>query len=218
VVAAYNEGPRIGRVLDELLSVAENIVVVDDGSRDNTREVVRLRPVWLVEHGINLGQGAAVQTGITFALSQGAGYVATFDADGQHQADDLRVMYQGLAARGADFALGSRFLGSAEGIPPLRRMVLRVAVWLTRLTLRVDISDVHNGIRVMTRKGGHCLRITSNRMEHASEILDQIVASGLPMTEVPVTIRYTAESLAKGQRTRSAVALGLKLLLDKVCR
>lgn len=218
VVPAYNEASRIGQVLDALVRLVPNVVVVDDGSSDSTREVALARPVWLLEHGLNLGQGAALQTGISFAIARGAQFIATFDADGQHQAEDLAVMYRTLASSGADYALGSRFLGSAEGIPRLRRWVLRLAVIFTRLLSRVAVSDVHNGIRLMTRRGAEHLRITLNRMEHASQILDQIHASGLRYVEVPVTVRYTAESLAKGQRSGAAVRLGLKLVLERLFR
>ena len=110
VVTAYNEQRRIGAVLDELLAVGENIVVVDDGSRDGTADEVLNRPVWLVCHGANLGQGAALQTGIEFALERQAEYIITFDADGQHCTSDIPALIEPLTAAGADFALGSRFL------------------------------------------------------------------------------------------------------------
>ena len=200
----------------ELLKYADNVVVVDDGSHDETFAAVSRYPVWLLQHACNLGQGAALQTGIRFALDRGAEYVATFDADGQHQAADLPRMLRVLLDSGADFALGSRFLGRAEGIPLSRRIILKLATVFTRLVSGVSLSDAHNGIRVMTRRGAEALRITMNRMEHASQIIEQIAASGLPYREVPVTIRYTQASLRKGQRTSAALKLGLKFLLEKV--
>lgn len=215
VVAAYNEAGRIGGVLEELLEEVHNVVVVDDGSRDATADQVLRYPVWFLQHACNLGQGAALQTGIRFALQQGAPYVATFDADGQHTADDLREMLAALTRSTADFALGSRFLGQAEGIPLSRRIVLKLAILFTRLFSGVSLSDVHNGIRVMTRHGAQQLRITMNRMEHASQFVEQILASGLRYVEVPVTVRYTADSLRKGQKTSDAVKLAAKLLLEK---
>ena len=215
VIAAYNEEQRIGRVLKDLIPVAENVVVVDDASRDETCGVVSRYPVWLLQHACNLGQGAALQTGIRFALDQGAQYVATFDADGQHAVMDLEKMLAALIGSAADFALGSRFLGRADGIPFSRKILLKLAVLFTKLISGVSLSDVHNGIRVMTRRGAEQLRITLNRMEHASQVIEQISASGLRYVEVPVTVRYTAETLRKGQRTTAAVKLGLKLLLEK---
>ncbi|MCR4411021.1 MAG: glycosyltransferase family 2 protein [Thermoguttaceae bacterium] len=218
VVPAYNEGSRLGSVLQGLLQVAKNVVVVDDGSADDTAEAALRYPVWVLRHVVNLGQGAALQTGITFALRQGAEYVATFDADGQHEPADLPAMLAALRESGADYALGSRFLGRADGIPLGRKLMLKAAVWFTRLMSRISISDTHNGIRMMTRRGAERIRITMNRMEHASEILDQIARSGLKYVELPVTIRYTETSLAKGQRTSAAVRLGLKILAEKVLR
>ena len=76
----------------------------------------------------------------------------------------------------------------------------------------------HNGIRLMTRKGAERIRITLNRMEHASEIVEQIAASGLKYVEVPVHIKYTADSLAKGQKSSAAIVLAIKLLIEKVVR
>jgi glycosyltransferase involved in cell wall biosynthesis len=217
VTAAYNEQRRIGAVLDDLLAALGNIVVVDDGSRDDTAAEVAKRPVWLVRHCVNLGQGAALQTGIAFALRQNAEYIVTFDADGQHSVADLPALLAALDA-GADFALGSRFLGHATGIPWRRKLLLRLAVLFTRVVSGVSLTDAHNGLRAMTRRGAERVHITMNRMEHASQIIDQIAKSELKYVEVPVTIRYTAETLAKGQQSSDAVRLGIKLLLDKVIR
>jgi polyprenyl-phospho-N-acetylgalactosaminyl synthase len=218
VVTAYNEQKRIGAVLDDLLKTAKNIVVVDDGSSDGTASEVLKRPVWLVRHGVNLGQGAALQTGIAFVLERQAETIITFDADGQHCTSDIPVLIEHLTGSQADFALGSRFLGKAQGIPWSRKQMLRAAVLFTRVFSGVALTDAHNGLRAMTRRGAQCLHITMNRMEHASEIVDQIARSGLKYIEVPVTIRYTADSLAKGQKSMEALRLGLKLLLEKVVR
>jgi glycosyltransferase involved in cell wall biosynthesis len=171
--------------------------------------------VWLVRHADNLGQGAALQTGIRFALDRGAEYLATFDADGQHDPADLQRVLSRLVEEQADYALGSRFLGEAHGLPASRRMVLGLGIAFTRVVSGVQLSDVHNGLRVMTRRGAERLRITMNRMEHASEMIDQISKSGLKFIEVPVTVRYTPDSLGKGQKSTAAVKLGLKVLLEK---
>lgn len=218
VVPAFNEGRRLADTLANLLTVAQTVVVVDDGSADDTYQVALEHPVWALRHVVNLGQGAALQTGITFALRKGAEYVATFDADGQHDPRDLLRMLCELEQSGAHYALGSRFQGRAEGIPPARRAMLKAAVWFTRAMSGIAISDTHNGIRLMTRRGAEQIHITMNRMEHASELLDQVARSGLRFVEVPVTIRYTDASLAKGQKTSAAVRLGMKILAERVLR
>ncbi|MCL4201542.1 MAG: glycosyltransferase family 2 protein [Pirellulaceae bacterium] len=218
VIAAYHEAERIGAVVDGVRGCGAEVVVVDDGSTDDTADSVLARAVWLLRHSVNLGQGAALQTGIDFALSQGAHYIVTFDADGQHDPADIPRLIEALQINKADYALGSRFLGTADGIPAMRRFVLSLAVWYTRWLSGARLTDAHNGLRAMTRRGASDLRITLNRMEHASEIIDQIVASGLKYVEVPVRIRYTPDTLAKGQRSSAAIKMGLKLVLEKVFR
>ena len=218
IVPAFNEGTRILRVLDELISVEANVVVVDDGSEDDTGLNALARPVWLVTHAANLGQGAAIQTGIDFALARGAAYIVTFDADGQHRPQDIPVLLSSLQRNEAEFALGSRFLGSTKGMPVSRRILLKLAVLFTWVLSGVKLTDTHNGLRAMTRRAAACLQIRHNRMEHASEIIDQIKQCGLKCTEVPVQIRYTADTLAKGQRMSDAIGLGLRILLKRVIR
>jgi glycosyltransferase involved in cell wall biosynthesis len=218
VIVAYNEQLRIGAVLDDLLEVVKNVVAVDDGSCDDTAGEVLKRPVWLVRHAVNLGQGASLQTGISFALERHAEYIVTFDADGQHCTADIPMLLERLVAAGADFALGSRFLGKAQNIPWGRKLMLRMAVVFTRIFSGVALTDAHNGLRAMTRRGALHVHLTMNRMEHASQIIDQIARCGLKYVEAPVTIRYTADSLAKGQRTSAALRLGVKILLEKMIR
>jgi polyprenyl-phospho-N-acetylgalactosaminyl synthase len=213
VVPAYNEERVIVRVLRGLQSMNWRIVVVDDGSTDSTAAAVAEAGdlATLVEHPINLGQGAALQTGIDFALAMGAEFIVTFDADGQHRATDIEHLLQALLVREADYALGSRFLGQAPNMPRHRRLLLIAAAWFTRITTGLRVTDAHNGLRAMTRRGAMRIKLRQNRMAHASEILDQIAESGLPFVEVPVTIDYDAYSLGKGQRSSEAIDILLDL-------
>ncbi len=216
VVAAYNEAARIKTTLGGLKSLGYNIVVVDDGSSDATAEVARTLPVWVLRHPINCGQGAALQTGIDFALSRGAEAIVTFDGDGQHDPADLPQMLKPVWDNEVDIALGSRFLGRVENIPLVRRALLRAAILFTRLTSGLKLTDTHNGFRVFSRKAAQTIRIRQPRMAHASEILDQIAARGLSYVEVPVTIRYTKETLEKGQSTWDAVRISGQLLAGRL--
>lgn len=216
VVPAYNEEPAIAGVLADLQSLTHHVVVVDDGSGDATADVAVAAGdrVVVLKHPINLGQGAALQTGVTFALSRGAEIVVTFDADGQHCACDVELLLDAIAVHKADFALGSRFLGQTVEMPASRRYLLAAATWFTRVTTGLTLSDAHNGLRAMTRRGAMQINLRQNRMAHASEILDQIAQSGLKYVEVPVTVRYSLYSRAKGQRTSEA----LDILLDLYSR
>lgn len=212
VVPAYNEAETIGGLVGHVQRHGYRVICVDDCSSDRTASIARSQGCHVVNHPINLGQGAAIQTGIDHALTQGADIVCTLDADGQHDPDDLPRLIEALARQGADFALGSRFLGSAVDIPAERRALLLLAVAFTRLMTRLPVTDTHNGIRAMTRKGAMSIQLRQDRMAHASEILAQIRRSGLPMVEVPVTVTYSPYSLGKGQRSISA----LRVLADLV--
>lgn len=210
VVAAYNEAPVIGRVVADLIRHRYPVVVVDDGSGDGTGPKARAAGAKVITHSVNLGQGAALQTGIQFAVSRGADYIVTFDADGQHRASDIATLIESLRTRAADFALGSRFLGHAPAMPLARRALLKAATWFTRLATGLRLTDTHNGLRAMTRRGASHIALRQNRMAHASELLHQIARSALPYVEVPVTIEYSAYSLGKGQRLSDS----LRILVD----
>lgn len=205
VLPAYNEAQALDPLICRLRDEGYRIVCVDDGSTDGTADVARRHQCDLVVHPFNLGQGAAIQTGIDYALGRGAEIVCTFDADGQHDADELPRLIEALAEHRADFALGSRFLGTVVDIPPARRAVLRAATLFTRLTTGLAVTDTHNGFRAMTRRGAAHIQLRQERMAHASEILTQIRKSRLRVIEVPVTVRYSSYSLNKGQRSSSAV-------------
>lgn len=207
VVPAYNEADMLPFVIGRARSNGHRIVCVDDGSSDATADVARANGCDVVVHPFNLGQGAAIQTGIDHALDRGADYVCTLDADGQHDPADLPRLIRALDEQGADFALGSRFLGKAVDMPPARRALLSAATMFTRLTTGLAVTDTHNGIRAMTRRGAARIALRQDRMAHASEMLTQIRRSGLAMIEVPVTVTYTAYSLNKGQTSSSALRI-----------
>jgi polyprenyl-phospho-N-acetylgalactosaminyl synthase len=218
VVPAYNEDSTIDEVVSTLRRLCHNVAVVDDGSADLTAQRATAAGAYVLKHPINLGQGAALQTGITFALQEGARHIVTFDADLQHKAEDIPQLLRALSRAGADFALGSRFLGKVTNIDVSRKLMLKAAVLFTRLTTGLKLTDAHNGIRAMTRRGASLLQIRQNRMAHASEILQQIAKSRLPYIEVPVTVQYTSYSKAKGQRLRNSVNIVLELVTGALQR
>jgi glycosyltransferase involved in cell wall biosynthesis len=218
VIPAFNEGPVIGGVVAQVVGLYPRTVVVDDASTDNTAALAARAGAVVVRHPINLGQGAALQTGITFALDAGARYIVTFDADGQHQTGDVERMLAALKQSGADIALGNRFGGEALDAPWSRRALLRLAVLFTVLTTRLRVSDAHNGLRVLSSAAAAKLHIRQNRMAHASEILKQIRHLGLRYIEVPVTIRYTSYSLSKGQGIGNALNILADLFMGRFVR
>lgn len=215
VIPAYNEERAIAGVVGEAVRSGHRVVLVDDGSSDATAEIGACTGDVVVRHPINLGQGAALQTGITFALAHGAEFIVTFDADGQHRIEDVLRLLAALTAHQADFALGSR-AGQTKNMPNSRRLLLWGATRFTRITTGLNVTDAHNGLRAMTRRGASRIRLRQNRMAHASEILDQIASSGLKYIEVPVNIEYSSYSLAKGQRSTDAIDILLDLCAGRL--
>ena len=212
VVPAYNEARVIGSVVEELVARGHCVVVVDDGSGDGTPDAARRAGAVVLRHAVNRGQGAALQTGIAYALRRGAEHIVTFDSDGQHVAEDVDALVAPLLAGRADVTLGSRFIGSSEGMPGGRKAILALAVVFTRVASGARVTDTHNGLRAFTRAAAAKLDIRLDRMAHASEILDQIVRHGLRYEEVPVHVRYTDYSRRKGQSSFAA----LRILADYV--
>jgi glycosyltransferase involved in cell wall biosynthesis len=211
VIPAYNEARVIADVVAGVVRAGYPVALVDDCSADSTGAEAARSGAAVIRHPINLGQGAALQTGISFALAQGAGAIVTFDADGQHRVSDIGRLIEHLRRNGADFVLGSRFLGETVKLPPSRRWLLWAATVFTRLTTGLRVTDAHNGLRAMTRRGAEAIQLRQNRMAHASEILHQIATSGLPYVEAPVMIEYTAYSLAKGQRLSGSITILIDL-------
>ncbi len=218
VIAAYNEAGAIGRVVTELREVYANVVVVDDGSADDTWRNARDAGAIVLRHIINRGQGAALQTGIAYALGAGAQIVITFDADGQHRVEDIAALAAPIARGEVEISLGSRFLGDRDAIPAGRRVVLLAAVVFMRMTSGDKLTDAHNGLRAFSRRAAEHLDIQLDRMAHASEIIDQIRNSGLSYREVPVRVRYTAYSLQKGQRSSAAFRVAWDYLIGRLLR
>jgi polyprenyl-phospho-N-acetylgalactosaminyl synthase len=205
VIAAMNEEAVIADVVRGVTSEGWSVVVVDDGSRDATAARARAAGAYVLKHPINLGQGAALQTGIDFAIRHGAHNLVTFDADGQMRAEDIPALIDALD--NADIALGSRFLGNVEGATSSRMALLKGAVMMSNRLSGLKLTDAHCGFRAFRASVAPNLRITQDRMAHASELLRKIKTSGLRVVEVPVTIRYTEHSMRKGQHGFQAVRI-----------
>ncbi|MFE7526017.1 glycosyltransferase family 2 protein [Kitasatospora sp. NPDC057542] len=211
VIPAYNEGQVIADVVEGARKTFPNIVVVDDGSGDDSAKHIMQTGAHLVRHPVNLGQGAALQTGLAYALAQpGAKYFATFDADGQHQTADVEKMVALLREGDVDVVLGSRFIEQNGQVPWIKRVVLRTAATVSPTARKLKLTDAHNGLRVLNREAAGRLRITMNGMAHASEIVSFLAGSDLRVAELPVDILYTEYSRAKGQ----SLINGVNIIFD----
>jgi glycosyltransferase involved in cell wall biosynthesis len=216
VIPAFNEATVIADVVTDVLSVFDNVVCVDDGSRDDTAEQAWRAGAYVVRHPVNLGQGAAIQTGVEYARSRpGAAIFATFDADGQHRVQDVMRMIDRLTKEDLDIVVGTRFADSAPvDMPVLRRVLFPLIAKLSPASRKLRLTDAHNGLRVFNRTVADGLNLTMNGMAHASEIIAEIVDNGWRVAEEPVEILYTDYSMSKGQ----PLVNGVNIVFDGLLR
>jgi glycosyltransferase involved in cell wall biosynthesis len=221
VVPAFNEAGVVGGVIADLRSVFDHVVCVDDGSSDGTGEVALQAGAHLVRHPVNLGQGAAIQTGVEYARRQpGAQVFATFDSDGQHRVKDVVTMIDRLSAGDVDVVIGTRF-GPDVGRPPLvkrppllKRIVLRTAARLSPRGRRLGLTDTNNGLRVFNKTVADTLDITMSGMSHANEFVMLIAENHWHVVEEPVEVLYTEYSRSKGQPLLN----GINIIFDGFLR
>jgi glycosyltransferase involved in cell wall biosynthesis len=218
VIPTYNEGAVVASTIRSLLHHGYSIVVVDDGSSDGTAGIVKSLPIHYLRHPVNLGQGAALQTGMDYALAAGAEYLIHFDADGQHPAGRIADLLEPVRSGECDVAIGSRFLNADNSklIPLGRRILLRGAVIVSGLLTNVWLSDAHNGFRALSRSAALKIRFRENGFAHATEFLDEVRRARLRVREVSAAIRYTDYSRAKGQGASNSLNILIDVLLRKV--
>ncbi|PEG59714.1 glycosyltransferase family 2 protein [Mycolicibacterium boenickei] len=215
VIPAFNEANIIGDVISDVRSVFPNVVCVDDGSRDDTADLAFAAGAHVVPHPVNLGQGAAIQTGVEYARSRpGARVFATFDADGQHQVKDVMRMIDRLDADDVDLVVGTRFAGTVTHVPPVKRVILRAAAFLSPQSRSLGLTDAHNGLRVFNKTVADALNLTMNGMSHAGEFIALAAENHWRVAEEPVEILYTDYSKSKGQPLLN----GVNIVFDGLLR
>lgn len=212
VVPGYNEAKRIGSVVRDLFHHVDLVVVVDDGSSDETAQVAKEAGATILQHRINRGQGAALQTGHEYALQVGADYVLHFDGDGQFAVSDIEPAMKKMKESKADILFGSRFLNESSNIPLSKRYLIHpLGKIFNKIFFRVKLSDAHNGFRILNRKALEKIKITQDRMAHATEIPAQVFQSKLKWVEFPVKVHYHTY----GQGVRGGIKIIRDLLLGK---
>ncbi|MGC5616686.1 glycosyltransferase family 2 protein [Georgenia sp. Z1491] len=214
VIPVYNEASVIGRVVSEARETFPHIVCVDDASTDGSGSAAAAAGALVVTHPFNLGQGAALQTGIEYVVTRtDARYLVTFDADGQHRVVDAVQMVERARAEDLAVVFGSRFLDDRTKPGFLKRIVLKTAVWVTNQSTGMRLTDAHNGLRVIRRDAARRVDLKQNRMAHATEIVLELGRTGLPWAEHPIEIVYTDYSKAKGQSLLNSVNILWELVI-----
>ncbi|MCD4760047.1 glycosyltransferase family 2 protein [archaeon] len=219
IIPALNEEKNIGNVINNLKKEGyHNLILVDDGSEDNTINIAEQAGAKVLKHIINRGQGAALQTGMTYALLNGAQYLVHFDADGQHDPKEIKSILKPLLKKEAEVTLGSRFL-KKQKMPFIRKLTLKGAILIIWVFYGEKLSDAHNGFRAFTKEAAKKVTITTDKMEHASEIIDKIKKRKVKYKEVPVTIIYKEEHLKegrKGQGQFDSIKILFKMIMEKL--
>jgi len=218
IVPAFNEAAVIRPHLEAMLATFAYVVVVDDGSRDDTSEQAKAAGAIVLRHPVNLGQGAALQTGIEYALRLPVDYFVSFDADGQHRIADVLAMRDAMRAGDLDVVLGSRFLDKSTKTPLAKKLLLKAAVRFTNLTSGLKLTDTHNGLRLFNRHVALTIDLQEPGYQHASEFIDKIASNHYRYRELPVTIEYSDYAKAKGQPILNAVNILADTVASKALR
>lgn len=216
IIPAYNEEKNIGLVVKEVKKYVDEVIVINDGSSDNTAFCAHKAGATVYSHFLNRGQGAALETGRRVALNHGADIIVTYDADGQFVAKEIEEIIQPIKNGEVDVVLGTRFLKSE--IPLSKKIFLKGALLLTRLSSHLNLSDTHNGFRAFSREAAEKIKIEQNRMAHASEILNKISRCKLRYKEVSVTIKYLPEHIKKGQKLPDYLKILFDLMIGKAVK
>lgn len=218
VVPAYNEENSIKKVIVDLKSHGyEHIVVVADGSADDTYNKAQETGVYVLKHMINCGAGAATKTGIDAALILGADIVVTFDGDGQHSAKDIKKLLPPIQEKKVEVVIGSRFLQKNK-IPIMRRVLNFLGNILTFMLGGVWVSDSQSGLKAFSRMAAKKIEIHTSGFEFCSEIMRNIAEKNLSYKEVPIDVLYSTETMAKGQNFANGIKTGVKLVLRSLMK
>lgn len=214
VVPLYNEAEVISEVIAGLRERFSHVLCVDDGSTDNSVALAQASGARVIRHPMNLGQGAALQTGFDYVSAQpDATHIITFDADGQHLVRDAMEMLELAQRKRISIIFGSRFLDKRTKPGMRKRIVLKVAVLMTRAITGLRLTDAHNGLRVLSMEAIGKIRLEQNGMSHATEIVHQLAKAKLSWQEYPVEVLYTAYSKQKGQSLLNSINILIDLLV-----
>lgn len=218
IIPAYNEDKVIRSVLENALKSFKYVVVINDGSRDNTSSEAKSTKAIVIDHFINGGgQGGALQTGIDYALTLPVDYFVTYDADGQHRVEDVLAMREVIVKEKVDIVIGSRFLGlESINMPKSKKLLLKGGIAFSNLTSGLKLTDTHNGLRVFNRHVAETLNIEEVGFQHASEITEKIAKHKYSYKEHPIQVIYSEYSRSKGQSMLNAVNIAGDVILGKV--
>jgi len=214
VIPAWNEEKHIHQVVKNATPYVDEVAVIDDCSQDKTAILAASAGSTVIQHPINRGQGAALQTGNDYALNAGADIIVHFDGDNQFSAAEIADIIAPIKDGRADIVFGSRFLGKQANLPAKKKyLIMPLAKIFTRFVLGIKLSDPQNGFRALNRRAAS-LGIENRSMAHASEIQLKAFQAGLRVAEVPVTVTYHEF----GQNLGGGFKVMKDLLINKIIK
>ena len=207
IVPIYNEATVIEDCIADLRTIFSNILVIDDGSTDDSASKAKKSGAQVIRHSLNVGQGLAISTGFKWVQDQNKfKNIVTFDGDGQHKAHDALRLVEELETSSLDIVFGSRFLGyERSNTPVMKRIILRIVSKITNIMTGVKLSDAHNGLRALTVEASKAVDLTQTGMAHASQMISLTRQANLKYHEIPVNVLYTTYSRKKGQSILNSV-------------
>lgn len=217
IVPALNEGKVISRVLNSLpkkISGVSNIqiVVINDGSSDNTAVEAKNAGATVLSHVVNRGLGAAIKTGLSWAKKENTDILVTFDADGQHNPEDIVRIIKPVLSQKADVVIGSRFK-TKQKVPFDRLILNHIANFVSLVLFGIKSTDTQSGLRAFSKKSIELIDYKADRMEFSSEIFLEAKKHNLKVTEIPIEAIYTDYSRSKGQKNTNAIPIMLRFLV-----
>ena len=218
IIPAYNEAQKIYNIVQDVQLRGYDVVVVDDGSKDNTSDEAKRAGAVVLRHYINRGYGAALETGNQWALRNGYDIIVHFDGDGQHNPEEIKNLVNPIIREKVDITIGSRFIGNAESLSAIRKLLIKVAILFTWVLSGIKFTDAHNGFRAFSSNALKMLDCKQDGMSYASEVIDQIAENNLQILEVPNTIQYTEYSVAKGESNIKKIFVGLRFIWGRFIR
>ena len=217
IIPAFNEEKTIGEVVSKSKKYADEIIVIDDGSRDKTSKIAKESGARVYRHLINRGLGGALSTGIKVALLSGADIILTLDADGQHDTEEIPQIIKPIIDGEADFVIGSRFL-TPQPMPLFRRLGIPFFNIVAFILFGIRGTDTLCGMRAFNKKMAQVLEIQSNGMEAVLEMLKKAQINKFIVKEVPIKAIYTQYSLSKGLRFLPGIKFLMKLFTSKIIK
>ena len=215
IIPAYNEAKRIGQVISDLKTLNHDIIVVDDGSSDNTLEMIKQHADCYTQHCVNLGQGAALKTGTELAYNSGYEYIIHSDADGQFRLEDIKNLIETLENSDHEIVIGSRFMDSVSSSMPLRKKaILNIAKIFSKLFLKLKFSDPQCGLRGFKREAYKKIPWNSSDFQHCTEILGLIAKNKLNYKEIPIVVQY--DDYSRNKTVKPKISMGWKILMSKL--